>query len=366
MARSGGPDASCEVLGTTGVSMAGGRAEAQRADGRHRKERGPVTEPLTRLDASTVQLMFGRAHSRIVEHRDEINALNVFPIPDGDTGTNMALTLEQAAKAAHAAAPGDAVGPLLMAVSRATILGARGNSGVILAQYLRGFARHVAGLGDDPDGEALARGLEAAAQSAYGAVDTPVEGTILTVARAAGFGARSAADAGGDIATVLRAAAESARLAVGETTALLPELARAGVVDSAGLGLAHMLEAMAEALEGRHTAGATTTALLSAAVAEPGMEALFGTEAAYGFEVQFVLEGSDISLPGLRTALHPLGESLVVGGDDRLAKVHIHTRETARVLDVAQKFGIPQSVTIENLDAQVAARHGHPLVEREA
>lgn len=319
-----------------------------------------------RLDASVVQAMFGRAYRRIVEHRDEINALNVFPIPDGDTGTNMALTLEQAANAATAAVPGVAVGPVLMTVSRAAILGARGNSGVILAQYLRGFARHIAGLGDNPDGEALARALETAAQSAYGAVDTPVEGTVLTVARAAGFGARSAADAGGDVVAVLRAAADSARLAVGETTALLPQLAQAGVVDSAGLGFAHMLEAMAEALEGWHAAdgGATEAANVTSGAMSEG--AGYEADVSYGFEVQFVLEGSGLSLSDLRAALHPLGESLVVVGDDSLAKVHIHTRETAQVLDVAQKFGTPQSVTVENLDAQVAARHGHVAMGREA
>lgn len=328
-----------------------------------------MAESSTRLNASAVPVMFGRAHSRIVEHRDEINALNVFPIPDGDTGTNMALTLEQAAKAACSALPGDAVGPLLMKVSRATILGARGNSGVILAQYLRGFARYIAGLGDDPDGGALARALEVAAESAYGAVDTPLEGTILTVARAAGLGARSAADAGGPVATVLRAAADRARLAVGETTALLPELAQAGVVDSAGLGLAYILEAMTEVLEGWHTATAADGVAASHGSAVPalaGGEAVSGADAAYGFEVQFVLEGIGISLSDLRSALHPLGESLVVVGDDGLAKVHIHTRETGRVLDVAQKFGTPQAVTVENLDAQVAAQHGHSRIEREA
>lgn len=315
------------------------------------------------LTATTVQEMFDRAHHRILEHREEINALNVFPIPDGDTGTNMALTLEQAAKAAGSAAPDMPVGTLLMGISRSAILGARGNSGVILAQFLRGFARHIAGKGEEPDGETVAAALEAAAQSAYGAVDVPVEGTILTVARAAGEAARRAADAGGQVAAVLRAAADRARESVGETTALLPELARAGVVDSAGLGLAHVLEAMAEVAEGQRLDELTAE---EARTGEAAIEAEAHAAGEYGFEVQFVLEGSGMNLAELRAALHPLGESLVVVGDDSLAKVHIHTHAPARVLEAAQRFGTPQSVTVENLDAQVAARHGHDRLEREA
>ena len=317
------------------------------------------------LTVESVGEMFERAYRRIVEHRDEMNAINVYPIPDGDTGTNMALTLEQAAKAAKAAltaATDLSVGTYLMGISRSAILGARGNSGVILAQFLRGFARHIAGQGEDPDGEAVASALAAGAQSAYSAVDVPVEGTILTVARAAGDAARTAAEMGGNVAKVLGAAAERARQAVVETTRLLPELARAGVVDSAGLGLAHMLEAMAEVIVGQG-GGALASKELGAGT-DPHLRNVV-EEAGYGFEVQFVLEGTNLVLPEIRAAFHSLGESLVVVGDENLVKVHIHSREPERVLEVARSLGVPDVVTVENLDAQVALRHEKERLKRE-
>lgn len=309
---------------------------------------------MTAWTAETARAMVRAAHDRIVSRRDEINALNVFPVPDADTGTNLAMTLEAAARAAEAGGTGDSAGQALLAISRATILGARGNSGVIFSQYLRGLARSLQGSDADvPDGATMAAALAAGAQSAYGAVDNPVEGTILTVARRAAEGARTAC-ADGDLATVLRAAAREAQFAVAETTGQLAELAAAGVVDSAGLGLYHILDAMAEVAEGRLQAGGRAAA--GAAVADAASQAPV-EPAGYGYEVQFVLEGRGLDAAGLRGALRQLGESLVVAGDDLLLKVHIHAPDPEAVLGAARAFGRPQGVSIENLDAQTLALH---------
>ncbi|MCL6594861.1 MAG: DAK2 domain-containing protein [Firmicutes bacterium] len=308
---------------------------------------------MTSLTADTARAMVRAAHARIQERREEINALNVFPIPDADTGTNLALTLEASARAASALSGNESAGQALMAISRATILGARGNSGVIFSQYLRGLARALSGAPQPPDGASLATALAAAAEAAYGAVDNPVEGTILTVARRAAEGARAAA-ADGNVAAVLRAAAREAGEAVADTTRLLPQLAQAGVVDSAGLGLFHVLDAMAEVAEGR-VAPVSSEQRASAAVRAAEEQAAEGV--VYGFEVQFVLEGEGLDPQALRAALRPLGDSLVVVGDDALLKVHIHAPDAEAVLRAARAFGRPEGVSIANLDAEILALH---------
>ncbi len=266
------------------------------------------------------------------------------------------MTLEAAARAADGDAAGeDDGGQVLMRISRATILGARGNSGVIFSQYLRGLARRLATTAGDEPGEAMAAALEAAADGAYGAVDEPVEGTILTVARRAAVAARAVAPASNP-AAVLRAAAAEAGRAVEDTTEQLAELRAANVVDSAGLGLFHILEALAEVAEGHLGRPEGEEAPATVAVGAPdGLDA-----AVYGYEVQFVLEGKALDAAGLRASLHRLGESLVVAGDDLLLKVHIHTPDPEAVLLAARHFGQPEAVTIENLDAQTHALKAHP------
>lgn len=307
---------------------------------------------MTSLSGDTARAMVRAAHARIVSRREEINALNVFPVPDADTGTNLVMTLDASVRAAEAGV-GAGAGQALLAISRATILGARGNSGVIFSQYLRGLARALHSADPSlPEGASMAAALEAAADAAYGAVDNPVEGTILSVARRAAEGARAAA-ADGDVARVLRAAAREAQSAVAATTAQLPELAQAGVVDSAGLGLYHILDAMAEVAEGGDAPGGQGAGGLGAdKAADAALD-----EGGYGYEVQFVLEGEGLDATGLRAALRPLGESLVVAGDDLLLKVHIHAPEPEAVLQAARRFGRPESVAIENLDAQTLAHH---------
>jgi DAK2 domain fusion protein YloV len=313
-------------------------------------------EGISALTPERAQAMVRAAHRRIADRVQEINAINVFPVPDGDTGTNLALTLESALRALENVDPQavDAAA-VLLASSRGAMLGARGNSGVILSQYLRGFARALAGTDHGP--EAVAQALRQAAEGAYAAVDVPVEGTILTVARRAAEAAAQARETGQDVAGVLRAAVEGAQEALAETTRLLPALREAGVVDSAGLGLMYVLEAMAEAVaaapeEGRGH-GAVGTLTLS-----PEAETFPPAPGRYGYEVQFLLEGEALSPEAVRKALHPLGESLVVVGDESLLRVHIHTHQPQAVLREAARFGPPQGVTVDSLDDQVEALHG--------
>nr|WP_240979788.1 DAK2 domain-containing protein [Streptomyces sp. HNM0574] len=283
--------------------------------------------------------------------REEIDAINVFPVADGDTGTNLLGTLEAASRTlADAPAAPEDPGPshALDLLARGALLGARGNSGTILAQLLRGAADALREeTGDAKDGaphtpapELLCRVLRRAADSAYAAVARPVEGTMLTVADAAAEAAARAAD--GDVTDVARAAYEGARAALAETTGRLDALRAAGVVDAGGEGLVRILGALVGgAVETRPAGTAARPAL--------GGEGAPGGPA---YEVMYLLdEADDEAVRTLRAALDALGDSLVIGGGDGLWSVHVHTDDAGAAVEAGIGAGRPHRVRVTYLAA---------------
>lgn len=287
--------------------------------------------------------------------RAAINALNVFPVPDGDTGTNMALTLRAALDEAETLDPGEAMhaGKVAACLARGALMGARGNSGVILSQILRGFARAL-DESERIDGRSLANGLAGATELAYQAVMEPVEGTMLTVIRVAAERAATTALDTPDLPSVLAAALAGARDALADTPNHLPILRQAGVVDAGGKGLVAMLEgferfARGEVLERLMVVDAGVSPSDMAFLDD--INELHGTDE-FGYCTNFMIFGNHLDAGRIRADLTDLGTSTVIVGDDEMIKVHIHTTNPGRVLEVALHYGELGQIKIDNMSAQ--------------
>ncbi|MFD7663304.1 DAK2 domain-containing protein [Streptomyces sp. NPDC059788] len=325
------------------------------------------------LDADAVRTWCALALQALGRERERIDAINVYPVADGDTGTNLYLTVESAARAVEAAfdghgasgtAPGlaDAVG----AMAHGALIGARGNSGTILAQLLRGMAEILGdGYGAEPGGPAAAlkRALRRAAESTYEAVAHPVEGTVLTVATVA---AQAAERADGTPAAVARAAYEGARTALDATPGQLAVLGRAGVVDAGGCGLVALLGALAGALSGEVPTAAIAVRP-DAPVPVPGgcpavqgdapdQEGPHGDPDGPAFEVIYLLEADDAAVARLRTRLDGLGDSLVVVGGDGLWNVHVHVDDAGAAVEAGIEAGRPYRIRITHFGAPDGGR----------
>ncbi len=303
---------------------------------------------LTTLDAAAVRRWSAAAAAALAMHQAEIDDLNVFPVPDGDTGTNLAITL-QAAADALAAAPASTATAALQAMARGAVLEARGNAGVIVSQILRGLADGTPDA--DCDGVGLAAGLQMATRHAYAAVADPVEGTMLSVLQAA---AQAAERAPGGLSEVVRAATDAAGDALSRTTAQLPALARAGVVDAGGRGLQVLLAALAAVVSG---ADDDVPAVRRAA---RGRAALHAEREAgsdrYGYEVQYLLEAPDDTSEQLRDRLSAMGDCVVVAGTgDGLWKVHVHVDDVGAAIEVGVETGRLSRITVIRFDDQIAA-----------
>ncbi|GAA5011451.1 DAK2 domain-containing protein [Kitasatospora paranensis] len=314
---------------------------------------------LDTLDATAVRTWCRLALTALGQAREEIDALNVYPVPDGDTGTNLYLTVEAATEAvesAVAAGPGapDGLGAVTAAMARGALVGARGNSGVILAQWLRGLAEGLAAGGD---AATLRKALPRAADAAYQAVADPVEGTLLTVAAAA---ARAAADEDGTLADTARTACLAARSALRHTPEQLAVLAEAGVVDAGGRGLVAVLGALADTVLGHTPMGPVALRQEFTLPAPDPHDACEGHARQPGhpaFEVIYLLEADDAALPALRSRLSALGDSLVVGGGDGLWNVHVHVDDAGAAVEAGVEAGRPYRIGITHF-AEAAARAG--------
>ncbi len=289
------------------------------------------------LDAPAVRRWCAAGLTTLRAHQREIDELNVYPVPDGDTGTNLALTWAAGHEAVVAAEPG--ADPLAV-LARGALLGARGNSGVIVSQLLRGLADALAG--SPAGGKELAVALRAAADSAWAAVAEPVEGTVLSVASAAAAGA---ARAGADLVAVARAAASAAAEALARTPQQLAVLAAAGVVDAGGRGLCLLLDALVEALTG------VTAPAAPVAPAPPRPHAHEAT--GHGYEVQYLLEAP--SVDELKARLAALGESLVVVGDPPTWNVHVHVPvdDVGAAIEAGIEAGRPYRISVSRLPEPV-------------
>lgn len=290
------------------------------------------------------------------EHREAINALNVFPVPDGDTGSNMSATMKAAVRSI-ATSEETSASQIAATLAHDALLGARGNSGVILSQTLRGLA---AGLDKKQTFTAtdLANSLQQAADLAYRAVLQPVEGTILTVVRTCAQAAQRSADRGDDIVTLLHETTHAARQAVAHTPELLPLLKQAGVVDAGGHGFYTLLEGISRYARGEATVptSASATSLENSNAfqhEEPIKKGHVTIEEEFGYEVVFLLRGKQLDVNGIRQSIIDMGGvSTVVAGDDQLLKVHTHTPTPGKILDYGVSLGSLLDINIENLQEQ--------------
>jgi DAK2 domain fusion protein YloV len=294
-------------------------------------------------------------------HQDELNALNVYPVPDGDTGTNMALTLESVVDELDGAADASAMGQVCEAIRHGSLMGARGNSGVILSQILRGLADTFAPL-DAVSGADVAAGLRRAADAAYQAVLRPVEGTILTVVRSAAESVERAVGEGETtLSGVLQRAAGAARDAVARTPELLPVLREAGVVDAGGRGFELLLAACLNVVNGQPLP--VVEEVHSAVEVAPGA-AHGGAAGDPRYEVMYFLEAPDAEIDDFRSTWGGLGDSIVVVGGDGLWNCHVHTDDIGGAIEAGIAVGRPHDIRITDLFEQVGHHEGSPVAVR--
>jgi hypothetical protein len=320
---------------------------------------------LDALDAAAVRRWCAVGLDALRRHRAEIDELNVYPVPDGDTGTNMVLTFGAAweAIAADASPDGEPAGPgaVLKRMAGAALMGARGNSGVILSQLLRAMAEAV---GDAPAvrGRLLAEALTTAAHAAWRAVAEPVEGTVLSVATAAGRAA-GAADTD-DLAVVAEAAARGATEALARTPEQLPVLARAGVVDAGGRGLVVLLDALVEVVTGRAPSTEPPVRVIRDAATLTVPRETGSSE--YAYEVQYLLDAPEEAVATLRTQLLALGDSVVIvgsgmtsddpgsGGRLPVWNVHVHVNDVGAAIEAGVRAGHPHRISVTRFADEAA------------
>ncbi|MSQ09348.1 MAG: DAK2 domain-containing protein [Dehalococcoidia bacterium] len=329
-----------------------------------RKEKPAALE---RADGAVFRVILEAATRALETNRDAINALNVFPVPDGDTGTNMLLTM-RAVLQDTAKTPADPLADAARAIARAALLGARGNSGLILAQFFKGIS---SGIGDAQSlGAAeFARGLRTASQNAYASVPNPKEGTMLTVFQECADCAEKAAASGKSLTDTWAATAKQARETVAITPSLLDVLREAGVVDSGGYGFSVMLEGGLQAMTGSGDGSSVFAApipildgkTVSGQVRQEFVATV--TEESWGYCTSFAVEGSSLDIEEIRATVNSMGKSAVVAGDMDAVKVHVHVIDPGQALSYGVSLGAISNVDVKNMDQQTRAwaadRSGH-------
>jgi len=295
---------------------------------------------------------FRAAVANLEAHEEEINALNVYPVPDGDTGTNMLATVKAALEEAEGVA-GQPAERIAAAISFGALMGARGNSGVITSQIFRGMAEALGGKSRF-NGLDLANALAQGSKTAYGAVAKPVEGTILTVIRESADAAVVAAERDNDIEAVLTATLDAAEKSVARTPSLLAILREAGVVDSGGQGLYRLFQGALLHLVGKTPAGATRDRSHGPAGAKVSTLVAHADEG-FGYETMFLLQpngSGSLDVDTIRDHLESIGDSVLVAGDSRALKVHVHNERPDLVVGFGLSQGTLSRISIENLDNQ--------------
>jgi len=305
---------------------------------------GPTpVAPLPGCSSAAFQDALRSASAWLDAHVDMVNSLNVFPVPDGDTGTNMSLTM-RAALAELDSRPHETVSQVARVVSEGALMGARGNSGVILSQVLRGMARALDGAKElcAPD---LARAFSEGVTTAYRGVMKPVEGTMLTVAREAAEAAQKAAEAGASLRDTLDQALVGAQASLERTPRLLPVLAEAGVVDAGGQGLVALLEGAS-----RYAHGEAVDVAPAAGAAMVRARTVSGET--YNYDVQYIIKGTSLNVPAIREQIARMGDSVLVVGDGQTVKVHVHSDHPGDAIDFGVSQGQLTAVIIENMQLQ--------------
>ena len=300
------------------------------------------------IDGAAYRKMILSAAASIEINKQQINDLNVFPVPDGDTGTNMSMTLNTAA--VEMRKPGElTLTKAADATASALLRGARGNSGVILSLLFRGFSKSLKGK-EEADGIDFAAALDAGVQAAYKAVMKPAEGTILTVSRLAAAGAAEAAAENPCLEATLVKTIDAAKEALANTINQNPVLKKAGVVDAGGMGFVSMLEGMLASVQGKDVVAPEGGVEAKEAA---DFAALTDEDITFTFDTVFIVrKTSDKSIEPLREYLNSIGDSLVIGEDDEAFKVHVHTDIPGNALNEAQKYGTLELAKIENMRTQ--------------
>ena len=306
------------------------------------------------INGQELREMFATATSWLEKSASDIDALNVFPVPDGDTGTNMLLTMRSSVEEAYRATDTSA-SAIAQALARGALMGARGNSGVILSQIWRGLAQ---GLTEKSSftGSDLADALQQASIMAYKGISNPVEGTILTVVREASLASQAqAANDDNDLISVMEAIVNAANDSVANTPTLLPVLREAGVVDAGGQGLYTILEGALRYLRGEtEQMQFRKPQMIASNIPQPVRlpQMVAADEVPYGYCTEFLLKGEELGPDGITTRLKKKGQSLIVVGDDSTVRVHIHTLDPGNVIRYATSLGTVHQVSIRNMDEQ--------------
>ena len=304
-----------------------------------------------RISGSDLRQMLEVGTARLEENVELVNSLNVFPVPDGDTGTNMVLTMQSALAEVAKAGSSDA-GAVAHAAAHGSLMGARGNSGVILSQILRGMARSIDGR-KSLDSAELASALKEGANTAYRGIGKPVEGTMLTVAREAGDAAVAAAQDERGLGQMLRRAVEAARRSLENTPNLLATLKEAGVVDAGGQGYLLLLEGAHMFVTGERM----PPPIAAVRRASPVPAELIGPDD-FGFCTEVLVRGERLSPEEIRRQLEAMGSSVIVVGEDDLVHVHIHTHRPGDILNAVARFGSMDRIKVENMRLQHTAYAG--------
>jgi DAK2 domain fusion protein YloV len=320
--------------------LADGKAQKVQEDRPLRKHE--TGNPIWTCDGQGLKRLLEAGTAWLDRHMEAINSLNVFPVPDGDTGTNMLLTM-QAALEEIANSPEHSVSAIAHTAAHGALMGARGNSGVILSQILRGVARSIDGK-DEFNASDFASAMKEGTATAYKGVIKPVEGTILTVVREAAEAAVTAVAEEEDLRLVLERVVNEAKESVAKTPSLLPVLAEAGVVDAGGQGLFIIMEGML-----RYIRGETVEVAFAM---ETAVDLHVPSEDEYGYDVQFIIQGQDLKLEQIRDTIAAMGESTLVVGDSTTIKVHIHTEEPGTPLNYGASMGSLSKITVENMQEQ--------------
>lgn len=314
-------------------------------DSENRARAGQTPQAFYTCDGQELKQLTEAGLAWLEQHHEMVNALNVFPVPDGDTGINMLLTLRSAYREI-ARNPDNHAGRIAGLLYNGALLGARGNSGVILSQLLRGFASEIE---DEKtfNRESIVHGFQEAVRVAYGAVQEPVEGTILTVAREIAEEAEQAAQDTENLKKIMHRIVARAHDSVSRTPELLDVLREAGVVDAGGMGLAYILEGMLRYLNGEtlEISDMRSEELHLQHTFEPG-------EPAYPYDVQFILKGQRLKVGNIRADIEGMGDSTLVVGDANTIKVHVHVEDPGIPLSYATSLGALSDVVVENMQEQ--------------
>ncbi|VGV27073.1 DAK2 domain-containing protein [Streptococcus pyogenes] len=331
---------------------------------------------MSNITTSLFQEMVQAAATRLGKQAEYVNSLNVFPVPDGDTGTNMSMTMDNGAKEV-ADKPASTVGEVGQMLSKGLLMGARGNSGVITSQLFRGFGQSIKGK-DELTGKDLAQAFQVGVEVAYKAVMKPVEGTILTVSRGAATAALKKADLTDDAVEVMQAALDGAKGALAKTPDLLPVLKEVGVVDSGGQGLVFIYEGFLSALNGDYVTSAdfkATPANMSEMINAEHHKSVVGHVATeditYGYctEIMVALKQGptyvkEFNYDEFQGYLSGLGDSLLVVNDDEIVKVHVHTEDPGLVMQEGLKYGSLIKIKVDNMRNQHEAQIQKTDVEK--